>query len=80
MKSGVADPATVDTVMKSSLGRRYAIAGPFESADLGGLTTILQVATHLMPGLAKDENVLDVLRVLTGKGRNGASTGSGFYT
>lgn len=79
VRSGVADPATIDAVMKASLGRRYGITGPLESADLGGLETILQVATHLMPELAKDENVLDVLRAHTTRGEKGAASGAGFY-
>lgn len=77
--AGVADPETIDTVMKASLGRRYAVAGPFESADLGGLDTILQVATHLMPELAKDERMLAVLRDHATKGEKGAASGTGFY-
>ncbi len=77
--TGVADPATIDTVMKASLGRRYGIAGPFESADLGGLDTILLVATHLMPELAKDESALAVLRAHLAKGEKGAASGAGFY-
>lgn len=77
--SGVADPETVDAVMKASLGRRYGITGPFESADLGGLETILQVATHLMPELAKDESALAVLRAHIAKGEKGAASGAGFY-
>ena len=77
--AGVADPETIDTVMKASLGRRYAIAGPFESADLGGLDTILQVATHLMPELAKDEGMLEVMRDHATKGEKGAASGTGFY-
>lgn len=79
VRSGVADPATIDAVMKASLGRRYGITGPLESADLGGLETILQIATHLMPELAKDEGVLDVLRAHLARGENGAASGAGFY-
>ena len=79
VRSGVADAATVDAVMKSSLGRRYDIMGPFESADLGGLETILKVATHLLPELAKDEGMLEVLRAHTEKGERGAASGAGFY-
>ncbi len=80
VQAGVADPATIDTVMKASLGRRYGIAGPFESADLGGLETILKVAEHLLPALAKDETALDVLRTHTARGEQGAAGGQGFYT
>ncbi len=79
VRAGVAEPETIDAVMKASLGRRYGIAGPFESADLGGLETILQVGTHLMPELAKDEGVLEVLRAHTAKGEKGAASGAGFY-
>jgi 3-hydroxybutyryl-CoA dehydrogenase len=75
----VADPATIDAVMRASLGRRYAIAGPLESADLGGLGTILQVAAHLLPELAKDEAVLEELRTRTARGETGAASGTGFY-
>ena len=79
VRSGAADAATVDAVMKASLGRRYAIMGPLEAADLGGLETFLNISTHLMPELCKDEGVLDVLRAHTEKGERGASTGRGFY-
>jgi 3-hydroxybutyryl-CoA dehydrogenase len=77
--TGAADPATIDTVMKASLGRRYAIAGPFESADLGGLETILKVGTHLMPEITADESGLEVLRDYIAAGKKGAASGAGFY-
>lgn len=79
VRSGAADAKTVDAVMKASLGRRYSMVGPFEGADLGGLGTFLAIASHLMPQLGKDEDVLDVLRSYTEKGHLGASTGEGFY-
>ncbi len=79
VRSGAADAETVDAVMKASLGRRYSMVGPLEGADLGGLGTFLAIASHLMPQLGKDEDVLDVLRSYTEKGNLGASTGEGFY-
>jgi 3-hydroxybutyryl-CoA dehydrogenase len=79
VQTGVADPETIDTVMKASLGRRYAIAGPFESADLGGLETILKVGTHLLPEITADESGLEVLRAHIAKGEKGAASGAGFY-
>jgi 3-hydroxybutyryl-CoA dehydrogenase len=72
-------PGFIGAVMRASLGRRYAIAGPLESADLGGLGTILQVAAHLLPELAKDEAVLEELRTRTARGETGAASGTGFY-
>lgn len=77
--SGVADPETIDTVMKASLGRRYGIVGPFEAADLGGLETFLHVATNLLPELASDGRALEVLRAHLDRGEKGAASGQGFY-
>ena len=79
VRSGAASAETVDAVMKASLGRRYGARGPFECADIGGLGTFLSIATHLMPTLAKDEGVLELLREQTRAGRLGLSTGKGFY-
>jgi 3-hydroxybutyryl-CoA dehydrogenase len=80
VRSGAATPETVDAVMKACLGRRYSIMGPFESADLGGLHTLTGIGANLMPELAKDEDVLDLMRAHVEKGELGASTGQGFYT
>lgn len=80
VRSGAATPETVDAVMKACLGRRYSIMGPFESADLGGLHTLLGIGANLMPDLAKDEDVLALMRAHVEKGELGAATGQGFYT
>jgi 3-hydroxybutyryl-CoA dehydrogenase len=80
VRSGAATPETVDAVMKACLGRRYSIMGPFESADLGGLRTLMGIGANLMPELAKDEDVLELMRAHVDKGELGASSGQGFYT
>jgi len=79
VRTGVADPETVDTVMKASLGRRYGIVGPFEAADLGGLETFLRVAQHLLPEMASDGRELEVLQARIDRGEKGAASGQGFY-
>jgi 3-hydroxybutyryl-CoA dehydrogenase len=79
VRSGAATPEAVDTVMKASLGRRYATVGPLETADLGGLDTFLSIAGHLMPELAKDEEVLELLRRRVAAGKTGLRSGEGFY-
>lgn len=79
VRSGAATPEVVDRVMKASLGRRWSIVGPFESADLGGLDTLVDVGTHLMPDLAKDEGVIDLMRAQVQAGRVGVRSGAGFY-
>lgn len=79
IQSGVASPEDVDRVMRASLGRRYGMVGPLEAADMGGLDTFLDIASHLMPTLAKDDEVLEVLRERVGQGRTGLRSGNGFY-
>jgi 3-hydroxybutyryl-CoA dehydrogenase len=79
LRSGVASAEIIDKVMTASLGRRYVRMGPFAAADLGGLDTILSVAEQLMPYLAKDEDVLDLLRAKVNEGAVGRRTGRGFY-
>jgi 3-hydroxybutyryl-CoA dehydrogenase len=79
VRSGAASPESVDTVMKASLGRRYATVGPLETADLGGLDTFLTIASHLMPQLAKDEDVLELMRIRVEAGKTGLRSGEGFY-
>jgi 3-hydroxybutyryl-CoA dehydrogenase len=79
VRSGAATPDEVDRVMKASLGRRWGSVGPFEGADLGGLDTFVDIASHLMPELAKDEDVIDLLREQVDAGRVGVRSGAGFY-
>jgi 3-hydroxybutyryl-CoA dehydrogenase len=79
VRSGAASPEVVDRVMKASLGRRWGIVGPFESADMGGLDTFVDISSHLMPELAKDEDVIDLLRAQVSAGRVGVRSGAGFY-
>ncbi|NKJ50384.1 3-hydroxybutyryl-CoA dehydrogenase [Burkholderia sp. SG-MS1] len=79
VRSGAATPDVVDRVMKASLGRRWGIVGPLEGADMGGLDTFLDISVHLMPELAKDEDVLDLLRQQVDAGRVGVRSGAGFH-
>ena len=79
VRSGAATPDVVDRVMKASLGRRWGIVGPLEGADMGGLDTFLDISQHLMPELAKDEDVLDLLRAQVNAGRVGVRSCAGFY-
>lgn len=76
---GVADAATIDRVVSATLGRRYRQLGPLEGADAGGLDTFLAIATHLMPELARDEQVLALLQERVDKGHLGRKSGEGFY-
>ena len=43
VKSGIASAEVVDQVMRASLGRRYAMVGPLEAADMTGLSTVQDI-------------------------------------
>jgi 3-hydroxybutyryl-CoA dehydrogenase len=48
---GVASAEAIDTVVRDTIGRRLGITGPLESADLGGIETMVQFARSLQPDL-----------------------------
>jgi len=48
---GVATADAIDTAVKTGFGRRLAVTGPLESADLGGLKTMHAFAGFLFPSL-----------------------------
>ena len=77
VQNGIADFEGVDRAMTLSLGRRYAITGPFATADLGGLDTFLTISQQLMPQLASDMAPLKVMEQIVAKGDKGAKTGHG---
>ena len=80
VRSGAATPQAVDAAMKASLGPRYSVVGPIETADLGGLDTFFTIASHLMPLLAKDEDVLQLMKDKVAAGKTGLRSGEGFYS
>ena len=49
--NGVASAEAIDQSFKMTLGRRYAVTGPIESAELGGLDIIHKFAEFLFPDL-----------------------------
>ena len=79
LREGVADAETIDTVVKETLGRRYRCSGPLEGADAGGLDTFLNIAMHLLPELAKGDDMLDTLREHVRRGEKGRAIGRGIY-
>lgn len=79
VEQGIAAPRDIDTIVKLSLGPRWAACGPFATADLGGLDTFAALTARLFPALARDIAVPERLRALAEKGELGAKTGSGLY-
>lgn len=79
IESGIASKEAVDTTIKYALGRRLSITGPFESADLGGLDIINNIATYLFEDLCNTSDVSPILSELIERGNLGAKSGFGFY-
>lgn len=77
--SGITSPEVVDRVMRASLGRRYAMVGPLEAADMTGLATVLDICQHLLPELAGDAQMMELVAEKVARGETGARSGQGFY-
>jgi len=77
--SGAASAAAIDSVVRHSFGRRVAITGPLESADVGGLQTMYHFARSLLPALDTSPEPAARVGDLVAKGANGLSNGRGVY-
>lgn len=79
VENGVATMEEVDLAMRRGLGRRWAIAGPFASLDLGGIDTMASVAAYLFPELSTAAETPEFLDRRIAAGQYGAKTAAGFY-
>ncbi len=77
---GLATPAEVDRIVKSSFGFRLGAYGPCEIADQGGLDVFLAVFESLREGLKNEQYApAGLLRTMVAEGRLGLKSGKGFY-
>jgi 3-hydroxybutyryl-CoA dehydrogenase len=76
--NGVCDAQTVDTVVKASFGRRLAVLGPLENADLVGTDLTLAIHETVLADLDRSTQPSPYLRQLVAEGRLGMKSGSGF--
>ena len=51
VEHGICDAETVDTVIKASFGRRLAVLGPLENADLVGTDLTLAIHNTVLPAI-----------------------------
>ena len=79
VEEGIASPADIDAVMKHGLGLRWALLGPLEIADLGGLDIFNTVGSYVAKSMSNVTDSPKVLQDLVAAGKLGAKTGSGFY-
>jgi len=76
---GIASAEAIDTVVKHSIGRRLAVTGPIESADLGGLDVMVPFARFLNPSLATASEPPEPVAALVRDGHRGVPSGKGVY-
>ena len=77
--NGIASAEAIDTSMRLTLGRRYAVTGPIESAELSGLDIIHMFAEFLFPALDNITEPPPAVTDLVKNGRYGFKTGKGIY-
>lgn len=77
--SGAASAEAIDTVVKSSFGRRVGVTGPLESADIGGLYTMYHFGASLMPHLDTAPLPADAVKALVDAGANGLANKRGVH-
>lgn len=77
--SGAASAEAIDAVVRNSFGRRLAVTGPIESADVGGLDTMYHFARFLQPDLNVDRDPPASIGKLVEAGHRGRPSGQGLY-
>ncbi len=79
VEQGIADPATVDDVVKNSFGIRMPVLAPLETADMVGLDLTLQIHDYILRHIDRSQVSSPVLRDKVQKGELGFKAGRGFY-
>jgi len=77
--AGVASATAIDAVVRNSIGRRLGITGPLESADVGGLDTMVSFARFLQPDLDAAPLPPPAIAGLVDNGKRGLPSGEGVY-
>ncbi|WP_353953311.1 3-hydroxyacyl-CoA dehydrogenase NAD-binding domain-containing protein [Knoellia sp. S7-12] len=80
VERGIVGVEELDAIVRDSLGPRWAVAGPFRTADLGGLDVFEMLCTQLFPDLDGRRTAPDGLRGLVAEGRLGAKVNAGLFT
>ena len=78
VEHGICDAETVDTVIKASFGRRLAVLGPLENADLVGTDLTLAIHRTVLPDIESRPGPSPYLEKLVADGRLGFKSGEGF--
>ena len=78
VENGVCTAEAVDDVVKASFGRRLAVLGPLENADLVGIELTQDIHAQLLYDLETTADPSLYLQKLRDEGRSGMAAGAGF--
>jgi 3-hydroxybutyryl-CoA dehydrogenase len=78
VEHGICDAETVDTVIKAAFGRRLAVLGPLENADLVGTDLTLAIHKTVLPDIDSRPAPSPYLEALVAAGKLGFKSGEGF--
>ena len=76
--NGVCDADTVDLVVKNSFGRRLAVLGPLENADLVGTDLVQDIHNTVLADLDRGQEPNAYLDALVREGKLGFKSNQGF--
>ena len=79
VERGICDAAAVDAVIKASFGRRLAVLGPLENADLVGTDLTLDIHNTVLADLESRPGPSPLLQQMVAEGRLGMKSGQGFH-
>jgi 3-hydroxybutyryl-CoA dehydrogenase len=78
VEHGICDAETVDAVIKASFGRRLAVLGPLENADLVGTDLTLAIHQTVLPDIENRPGPSPYLEALVAQQKLGFKSGEGF--
>jgi 3-hydroxybutyryl-CoA dehydrogenase len=78
VERGICDAETVDTVIKASFGRRLAVLGPLENADLVGTDLTLAIHQTVLADIEHRRGPSPYLEALVAQKKLGFKSGEGF--
>lgn len=78
VENGICSAKAVDDVVKASFGRRLAVLGPLENADLVGIELTQDIHNQVLADLETTPVPSPYLQDLLDAGRTGMAAGSGF--
>jgi 3-hydroxybutyryl-CoA dehydrogenase len=78
VEQGICDAETVDLVIKNAFGRRLAVLGPLENADMVGTDLTLAIHRTVLPDIEHRPGPSPYLEMLVAEGKLGFKSGEGF--